>query len=154
MIGAAFTSSAVVRADDFFDYLANGFTAPWLPESDAQNTDVIAITTRAAAGYACAGWTTVLEGIIGPWFLDVAAASATDANVELHYAVLTADLNTCLSRFVEREGTDVRSGIVHKMHAQFESETPDAYRIDASADPETVTARVLEMFNSDSLTVL
>ncbi len=79
IIAADFTSSAVVRADDFFDYLASGFIAPWLPESDAQNIEVVKITTRAAAGYARAGWTTVLEGIIGPWFLDIATANATSA---------------------------------------------------------------------------
>ena len=50
MVADTFEPSAVVRADDFFDYLATGFIAPWLPESDSQNQRVIEITVEQTAG--------------------------------------------------------------------------------------------------------
>ncbi|MDG2026796.1 MAG: AAA family ATPase [Acidimicrobiales bacterium] len=89
--------SAIVGGDWFLEKLKQGKIEPWLPESHDQNTRVMEITAR---DYALAGFTTVLEGIIGPWFLDVVRAELGD--VEAHYVLLDAPLDVCQARVTSR----------------------------------------------------
>ena len=41
-----------LESDRFFRFIASGYVEPWRPESHAQNTVVMGIVARAAAGYA------------------------------------------------------------------------------------------------------
>ena len=105
-----------------------------------QNAHVLGITARTAAAYARAGWTTVLEGIVGPWFLPVVAEAAADLDV--HYAVLRLGLDDCRTRVAGRGG-NVAPDVVAKMHHEFEHHDVDPrHRVDSTGDPTVVADRL------------
>ena len=55
LVAAGSERAVHVEADRFFSFIASGYVAPWTPESHDQNTVVMRIVARAAAGYADAG---------------------------------------------------------------------------------------------------
>jgi chloramphenicol 3-O-phosphotransferase len=59
-----------LHADDFWHFIKSGWIAPYLPESHVQNKTVIDVVAQAACGYARGGYMVVVDGIIGPWFLE------------------------------------------------------------------------------------
>jgi cytidylate kinase len=152
--------SAVIEGDNFFNYLRRGKIPPWQPESHQQNIDVTAIVARTAAGYADAGWITVLEGILGPWFLHV-IQSSLPATADVHYAMLQASLDRCLDRVNQREQAASSSpnrsigdieGVVEKMHHELtRAELHQRHRIDASGEPPAVADAVLARLRSGLL---
>src|SRR4051812_19701100 len=77
--------AVVLDGDSYLHPIRRGRTPPWEPASHKQNTTVIEALGRAAGRYATGGYPVVVDGIIGPWFLDhfVLAVAAT-----VHYAVL------------------------------------------------------------------
>lgn len=95
-----------LHTDDFWHFIAAGAIAPYLPESDAQNHTVLRVIQRAAAAYAAGGFTTVVDGIIGPWMLDHfrRAEDATDARH--HYVVLRPSRAETLCRAQRRTSPD------------------------------------------------
>jgi adenylylsulfate kinase-like enzyme len=80
------TPKVHLHADDFRHFIKNGAVAPYLPEAHAQNIVVADILARAAEGYAKGGYFVVVDGIIGPWFLELFKALA----VPLHYREIIA----------------------------------------------------------------
>ena len=88
--------------DQFFEAIRSGFIAPWLPESDAQNRTVNQAIAAAAARYAVGGYTVLVDGVIGPWFLDLFRDAACEARVSLDYVVLRPDRETAIARARDR----------------------------------------------------
>src|SRR5215218_330537 len=94
--------SALVRGDDFFAYVSEGWIAPWLPEAREQNDVVLRAAASAAGRFAAGGYPVVYDGVVGPWFLPLfAAASGLDA---LSYVVLLPAERTCVERVAGRIG--------------------------------------------------
>ncbi len=88
-----------LESDQFFHFIRSGYVAPWRPESHEQNAIVMSIVARAAAGYAEAGYFTIVDGIIMPdWFLEPLRDSLGAAGHRVAYAVLRAPLDACLER--------------------------------------------------------
>jgi hypothetical protein len=87
-VACAFDPSVHLPADDFWRYIRAGYVAPWHPESQAQNAVVIDALASAAITYAMGGYQVVLDGIIGPWFLDRLLRRARTGRVEVDYVVL------------------------------------------------------------------
>jgi len=87
-----------LRFDDFLHAIRSGFVEPWLPQSRAQN----AVVTRAFAGagavYAGAGYAVVLDGVVGPWFLDIYRDAARAIGADLDYAVLLPERAVAVAR--------------------------------------------------------
>ena len=150
-IAEAFPKAALVAGDEFHRSLVSGAIPPHLPASRDQNVMLIDITMQAAAAYAAGGWVTVLEGIIGPWFLDAARHAAAEVRAPLHYAILDADLEICRARYVHREQDDGRLEIVEKMHREFRSHPMPDHVIDASGDPASLARSVQTAFESGHL---
>jgi hypothetical protein len=73
-----------LHADDFWGFIRHGGIAPYLPEARAQNGVVMGVLVQAAAQYASGGFLVVLDGVVGPWFLDRFGG----IGVPLHYLVL------------------------------------------------------------------
>jgi hypothetical protein len=92
LVANGFERSVLVPADDFWDHIWRGRIPPWLPEADDQNRTVIDTLASAAVGYARGGYQVVLEGIVGPWFLDRFLATLRPAGIGVHYVVLRPDL--------------------------------------------------------------
>lgn len=57
-----------------------------------------------------AGYTTVLEGILGPWHFDLVAAETDRLAAPVHYVVLRPDEETCLRRARGRAGEEREPG--------------------------------------------
>lgn len=149
-LAGGFDRSAIVAGDWFLENLRQGKVEPWLPESHEQNTHVMEITVRTARDYARAGFTTILEGIVGPWFLPVVRAELGD-DVEPHYIVLDAPLAVCQERVTSR-GRGSMSAVVEKMHAEFARHPMPEHTIGADRPPEQVAAAIVHLMQrGDSL---
>ena len=92
-----------LHTDDFYDAIRTGFILPWLPESQAQNTIVTRAIAAAAMAYAGGGYAVMLDGVVGPWFLDIYREAAADAGQLIDYVVLRPTLETVVARARDRE---------------------------------------------------
>jgi hypothetical protein len=103
---AARSASAVhLEADTFFRFISSGYVEPWKPESHEQNESVMGIVANAAAGYAAAGYFTIVDGIVIPaWFLEPLRDALHSAGCAVAYVVLRAPLSICMDRVHGREG--------------------------------------------------
>jgi dephospho-CoA kinase len=110
--------SVLVEGDAFFGFLASGAVEPWLPESKEQNTVVTRAAASTAGQFANGGYTTVYDGVVGPWFLPTfAAATGLD---HLDYVMLLPSVETCVQRVASRRDhgfTDEPA--TRKMHSEF-----------------------------------
>ena len=94
-----------LHTDDFYDAILTGFIAPWLPQSHPQNEVVTRVILAAAAEYASGGYRVVIDGVVGPWFLDGYRATARRLGVALDYVVLRPARATAVARARDREVT-------------------------------------------------
>jgi adenylate kinase family enzyme len=99
LLAAKRKRSVHLESDRFFHFIRAGHIEPWKPESHEQNTAVMRIVAEAAAGYADAGYFTIVDGIISPrWFFEPLRDSLSGAGHRVAYAVLRAPLDVCLQR--------------------------------------------------------
>ncbi|PLP59780.1 shikimate kinase [Mesorhizobium loti] len=89
-----------LHSDDFWHFIKNGAIAPYLPEAHQQNAVVVDVLAKAAQGYAKGGFFVIVDGIIGPWFLEPFRA----LSVPLHYVVLRPPLEVAIRRCRDRGG--------------------------------------------------
>jgi predicted kinase len=102
---ARFPRAVHLESDRFFQFIRSDYVEPWRPESSEQNRVVMRIVAEAAAGYAAAGYFTVIDGIVIPgWFLEPIRDALHQAGHPVALAVLRAPLPVCLARVNEREG--------------------------------------------------
>lgn len=109
-----------MHTDDFYHYLSKGAIAPNLPESNAQNAVVIDALLASAKCYARGGYDVIIDGIIGPWFIEPFLNSVSEG-YEVHYIILRADKNVTMKRAIERSKLDRNTniGLVETMWDQF-----------------------------------
>ncbi len=135
--------SALVEGDAFFTFLARGAVDPWLSEANDQNIVVTQAAARAAGAFAEGGFTTVYDGVVGPWFLPTfAAATGLD---RLDYVVLLPSLETCLRRVATRRNhgfTDAEA--TSTMHAKFAAANLEGRHVipDVGEVVEALAARI------------
>ena len=112
--------SVHMHTDDFFHYISKGAIPPHLPESNEQNLVVIEAFLEAAKRYARGGYDVIVDGIVGPWFLEPWIALARE-NYEVHYIVLRAGKEETRKRAVERSKLNRKANIelVETMWGQF-----------------------------------
>ncbi len=137
--------SVLVEGDAFFDFLAAGAVEPWLPESHRQNKVVTEAAGAATACFVRAGYETVFDGIVGPWFLPTFAAAAGLRTLD--YVVLLPSVEQCLERVASRSGHEFSNAdATRKMHHEFEraaSESSFVFR-DDEASAETAATVIAE----------
>jgi 2-phosphoglycerate kinase len=109
-IADRFNPSACIELDWFWPAITNGFILPWKAEADPQNQAVIRSFLAAAARMVIGGYTTVLEGIVGPWYLNLVREELRVVGIAAHYVVLRPDYDTCLSRALRRGRRERVSG--------------------------------------------
>lgn len=114
--------SVYLHTDDFYHYLCKGAVPPHLPESDGQNLVVIEAFLEAAKRFARGGYDVVVDGIIGPWFLEPWIKIVRE-QYEVHYIVLRAAKNETMKRAAGRTKLDRETNIelVEAMWDQFQS---------------------------------
>lgn len=131
-------------ADQCFHWIVSGYVPPWRSEAQSQNTTVMRVVGTAAAVYAAEGYDVVIDGIIGPWFLDrfvEGLGSAADVS-RLSYVVLRPRRSVTRERAVARTGpadlTDPEP--VEAMYSAFEHLGPyESYVLDTSHDDPAMT---------------
>ena len=131
--------SVLVEGDAFFRFPARGAIAPWLPDAREQNETVTRAAAAAAGAFAAGGYTTVYDGVVGPWFL--ATFAAATGLERLDYVVLLPSLDTCLHRVDTRLEHAFRDeAATRKMHDEFARAELDARYVvhDPPDDPNEV----------------
>lgn len=93
---AALPGSAKVHlhSDDFWHFIRAGAIPPYLPAAHSQNGTVMNAIASAADAYASGGFFVIVDGIVGPWFLD----SFRSICAPLHYVVLRPALEAAIER--------------------------------------------------------
>ncbi len=114
--------SVHMHTDDFYHYLRKGAIPPHLPESNEQNIVVIEAFLEAAKRFVRSGYDVIVDGIIGPWFLEPWKGLVRE-HFEVHYIILRAGKEETLRRAVERSKLDRKTNIelVETMWTQFNS---------------------------------
>jgi cytidylate kinase len=120
LVAAAFEPSVLLEGDAFFAFLSRGAVQPWLPEAHQQNEVVTEAAAAAAGRYARGGYTTVYDGVVGPWFLPTFAAATGHDSID--YAILLPSVDRCLERVATRMGHRFADeAATRKMHDEFAS---------------------------------
>jgi adenylate kinase family enzyme len=151
-VAAAFTPSIVLASDALWAWVVNGFVEPWELEAREQNRAIVRAVLAAAARLAEAGYATVLEGIVGPWFMELVHEELDHLTVPVGYVVLRPSLEVCLARAHQRRsdpqhaGALAEEGPIRHMYAQFASlGTYESHALDTSAlNAEETTTKVLD----------
>lgn len=114
--------SVHMHTDDFYHYLSKGAVPPHLPESNEQNLIVIEAFLEAAKRYVRGGYDVIVDGIIGPQFLEP-WLNIVREGYEVHYIVLRADKEETTKRAIERSKLDRKTNIelVETMWEQFDN---------------------------------
>src|SRR5690242_2331629 len=74
-----------LHTDDAYAYIRKGFVPPWDPASGPQNATVMAALSAQAAAFARGGYEVLVDGIVGPWFLDPWRSAASAHGLDLRY---------------------------------------------------------------------
>jgi len=99
ILAARSTRGVHLESDAFFRFISSGYVQPWKQEAHEQNQAVMGIVAQAAAGYASAGYFTIIDGIVIPgWFLEPLRDALHAARCQVALAVLRAPLSTCRTR--------------------------------------------------------
>ncbi|MGI8792666.1 MAG: AAA family ATPase, partial [Acidimicrobiales bacterium] len=127
----SFDPCALVRADDFARMIVRGFVDPWRPEAAHQHAVLGAAMASAAARCVDGGYMTLVDGTFFPDGAEGFAATCRRHDVPVHYAVLRAPLETCLTRAKARgpEPVEERFGALHDRYGglgAYESHVIDA----------------------------
>jgi cytidylate kinase len=144
--------AVLLQGDWFFESVVSGWIAPWTPESEHQNTVVTRAMAAAAAQFAVGGYAVVLEGIVGPWFLDTFVPAVGD--VPVHYVVIRPSEAVAMERAVAREAPAlVDPDPITKMYRAFEALGPhETHVVDTSGhDVADTVAEVLRRLEAGAL---
>ena len=147
-----FPRSALVRGDDFFAFVSGGWVAPWLDEARQQNEVVLQAAASAAGRFAAGGYTTVYDGVVGPWFLPLFAAATGLGS--LSYVVLLPSEARSLARVAGRSGhgfTDAAA--TRRMHRAFTAAdiAPRHVLADPAGPPSAVAESIADRLDEGSL---
>lgn len=112
--------SVHMHTDDFYHYLSKGAIPPHLPGSNVQNVIVMEAFLEAAKRYVRGGYDVIVDGIIGPWFLEPWLKAVQDG-YEVHYIILRANKEETMKRAVGRDKLDRETNmeLVEIMWEQF-----------------------------------
>jgi len=153
LIASGSPRSACIHSDWLWTTIVNGGIPPWERAADTQNRAMIRAAAAAAVRVANAGFTTVLDGIVGPWHFEPLREELTACRVGVHYAVLRPDGDTRLLRArarvleaVEHGDALTEEAPIRRMWDQFSRLGPvERYVIDSSeADPAHTAALLRE----------
>jgi adenylate kinase family enzyme len=108
-------------SDAFWHMISStGYISPWLADANHQNGVVLDAVAQAALAFDAGGYQLVIDGIVGPWFLDRFSDIYTAAGRPLDYVVLRTTLETAIARVAAREGQPtIDAEAVSKMHRAF-----------------------------------
>ena len=153
-LAAQRTHGALLPTDDFYRFLSHPIN-PALAESRMQNQAVVRAFTASAATLAADGYDVLVEGVIGPWWLEHIAAICTEIapTAARRYVLLTARLDVVLARARARGVRTQISAtpeIVAAMHAQFDAiEGFASVSVDTNHDSPSQLVAIVEQGLAD-----
>ncbi len=103
-LARSFARGVHLHTDDFWHYIVAGAIPPYDPASAPQNQTVMDVIAGAAFTYAAGGFTTVLDGIVGPWMLHHFVDRMF--GIAVHYVVLRPNRDVALARAQARTSPD------------------------------------------------
>lgn len=106
-----------IPADVFYTFPAHPIST-YRPAALEQNTSIIMAVTETAKSFAGRGYTVMLDGIFGPWFLPVMTRATGPLEGSISYVILQAPLETALRRVQARIGHE-RDHVVRQLHEAF-----------------------------------
>jgi predicted kinase len=121
-IAATYAKAVHLHTDDFWEFIASGYVAPYLPESDPQNHTVVRVIAAAAFTFASGGYTVLVDGVVGPWMLDHYRRAAQEhISIALDYIVLRPSRAVSLARAQARSAPDalVEESPINALYDQF-----------------------------------
>ncbi len=118
--GSELDKSVHLHTDDLYHALRKGAVPPHLPEANGQNAVVIEAFLETAKRFVRGGYDVVVDGIVGPWFLEPWLRAAHE-QYEVHYIILRAGKAETLRRALARSKLDraANTELVETMWAQF-----------------------------------
>lgn len=144
-----------LHTDDFWHYIVSGGIAPYEPQADTQNHTVVDVIAGAAFTYAVGRFTTIVDGIVGPWMLHhfhAEAQAQPHLDVALHYIVLRPDRPVTLARAQQRMTPNALTdeGSILQMWDQFADLGPlEPHVLDTSGETVSGSLRsVLDAIDS------
>ena len=152
LVAESFPRSALVSGDVFFRFVIRGYVDPWLTESHGQNVTVTRAAATAAGLYPTGDYTTVFDGMVGPWFLPTFVEYARREAV--HYAVLLPDLDTCLERVRTRDDHGFRDeAATRQMHGSFAAANIESRHVipDFPGDPQAAANEIVRRLETGAL---
>ena len=116
LVMASGGSAVHLHSDDFWHFIKKGAIPPYLPEAHKQNEIVMAVLAQAADGYARGNYFVIVDGIIGPWFLD----AFRSLERPMHYIVLRPTVEDAIERCQLRGGNTLSDPEpIRALHKQF-----------------------------------
>jgi len=106
LVAERFDPSICLESDWFWTTIVRGAIPPWLPAADVQNRTVLRACAAAAAELALGGYSVVVDGILGPWSLDLFTAELRRTGGGVHYVVLRPPREVALARATARGGDE------------------------------------------------
>lgn len=91
-----------MHTDDFYSYIKKGYIEPWMDGSGDQNETVIGAAAACAEAYAKGGFEVYVDGVIGPWFIDLWKKPVRNG-LDVRYVILRPDRAETVRRGLERE---------------------------------------------------
>jgi tRNA uridine 5-carbamoylmethylation protein Kti12 len=144
LLAASFPRAVHLESDAFFHFIASGHVAPWRPQSHEQNTTVMRIVATAAAGYADAGYLTIVDGIVSPdWFFPPLRDALHASGHTVAYAVLRPSVEVCIARAASRAGAELADGeVITQLWDDFAGLGPLEGHVIAGREPSADTTAV------------
>ena len=145
LLAPNFSLCVNLHADDFWGYIHSGFIEPWLEEAHDQNRTVIGAVLESAQAFSEGGFTVILDGILGPWFVEEFKKKFLTKFDQVHYFVLRPDYDETVARAISRgDGALVNLSPVDHMYGEFQNlEAFEKYVIDNSTMSAEETAKHL-----------
>ena len=113
---------------------------------------VVRAAAAAAGAYARGGYTTVYDGVVGPWFFPGFAAATGLDRVE--YVVLMPSVEECWRRVDTRVDHGFRDeAATMKMHLEFSAAAVEARHVlvEPPDDPDAVVDEILQRLERGTL---
>ena len=135
-----------LHTDDIYDALRKGAVPPHLPGSQEQNQIVVEAFRDAAKRFARGGYDVVVDGVVGPWFLEPWLQAAREGCL-VHYLVLRASREATLARALGRTKLNeaLNRELVETMWEQFAHLGPwESWAVETTGLTPQATAELLQ----------
>jgi predicted kinase len=106
LVASRFEKAVCLESDWFWTTVVRGFIPPWEAEADRQNRVIVRSFAAAAAVMAEGGYAVVLDGIVGPWNLDIVMGQFGSSQSKVHYVALRPARHIALGRATSRIGEE------------------------------------------------